>query len=108
MRLAITALCLVGCQHVSELGDSPSIIAPDAPEVETMRVVAVEHEPPPPKPAVAPFDPLARVHGTTKRWFLALSPQQRHAVHRICRMRKANPCAGLLPGRKGIGELDES
>ena len=95
MRCTLALVLLVGCERAEPLVDAP-LFAPESPEtVEEMRSSTTAQDPPP--PAAAPIAPdLVGVPNTEKRWFLALSPSERHVVRQICRLRRADPCAGML------------
>lgn len=96
LRPAIVLSLLAGCERADPPALPPSLVAPDAPELETIASTTTAHDPPP--PAAAPIAPdLVDLPNGSKRWFLALTAHERHAVRQICRMRKANPCAGMLP-----------
>ncbi len=103
-RIAMLTL-LLGCEHAEPPVGPPSFAAPDAPELESMRSSTTANDPPP--PAAAPIAPdLVGLPGTEKRWFLALDKHQRHAVRQICRARRADPCAGMMPRRENDDRPD--
>lgn len=103
MRLCVAlaiASSVPGCERADPPVGPPAVPAPEPPPVEAIRSTSVAHEPP--APAAMPVDPaLAEVPGPMKRWFLALDREQRHAVRRFCRARRADPCLGLLPAPRG-------
>lgn len=126
-RIALlTLVSTAACERAEPPVGPPVIEAPDAPAPSAMRSSTTVADPPP--PAAAPIAPdLVGLPTTVKRWFLALDKQERHAVRQICRARRTNPCAGMLPiprgpdgapsadpltaqlalvGRDGRGELD--
>jgi hypothetical protein len=67
------------------------------PEVDAMRSSTTMHELMPP-PAFAPIGPdLGGVTRDEKGWFLSLTAENRHLVRQVCRARRRDPCAGMLP-----------
>ena len=94
LRRAVVLTLLVGCER-AEPPVAPPLFAPDAPEIETIESTTAAHDPPP--PAAAPIEELAIIPRARRQWFLALSPRDRHVVRQICRIRKSNPCAGMMP-----------
>ena len=95
---SIVLVVFLGCERADSRVDAPALIGPEAPEVEAMRSTSTAHDPPPPKPALSPD--LVGIPGREKRWFLTLNREDRHIVRQICRLRRHNPCAGMLAPRR--------
>lgn len=104
MRAATLALLalVTACEHRSELEPAPRLVTPTAPEPTSLELASTEREPAPPKPAAAPVSPdMINIPGRLRRWFVTLEAEERVAVRSICRARRHDPCAGLLPRPKG-------
>lgn len=97
MRLSAVAVLLLGCERIGPEADAPQLVSTDAPELDAMRSSTTMHELMPP-PAFAPIGPdLGGVTRDEKGWFLSLTAENRHLVRQICRARRRDPCAGMLP-----------
>jgi hypothetical protein len=97
MRLSLVAVLLLGCERIGPEADAPRLVSPETPEVDAMRSSTAMHELMPP-PAFAPIGPdLGGVTHEEKGWFLSLTAENRHLVRQICRARRHDPCAGMLP-----------
>ena len=84
----------------------PTLVTPATAEHAALDVVGTEREAAPPRPAAAPVPrDLVRIPGHLRAWFTTLAPEERVAVRSICRIRRSEPCAGLLP-RRDDGEVD--
>lgn len=114
MRAITLTAFLAACEHVDELVPAPTIVAPEAPPLEAIESSITAREPPPPK--AAPIRPdMINIPARLQRWFASLDGEQRVAVRHVCRMRRDNPCWGLLrpPGAEdsallaSIREIDE-
>jgi len=101
--VAVAALWTLGCERADPPVEAPHLVAPDAPEVESLRSTTTAQDPPPPKAAPVAPD-LVGMPGPEKRWFLALDREERHVVRQICRMQVQDPCFGLMPQRKDESE----
>lgn len=105
IRRVIVLTLLLGCEHVDEPPLAPTLIAPDAPEVEAMRSAVSVLEPPAPRPPIAPD--LVGLPVRLRTWFLALDKEERHIVRQICRVRQSEPCAGLIAIKRDTDEAQE-
>ena len=95
-------LAIAGCEHEDELVPAPALDAPISLEHASIEMSGTEREPAPPRPAAAPAPRDARgIPAPLRHWFVSLAPDERDAVRSICRMRRADPCAGMIPRPKG-------
>ncbi len=98
-------VALIGCERADAIPETPSIAHPIAPDVDAMRSSTAMHVPPP--PAAARILASAMPSSPVMRWFLALTPQERHGVRAICRERQKDPCWRLLPLKHPDGPVPD-
>jgi hypothetical protein len=98
-------LCLTACERadttatVEPLREPIAVVAPQP--VEPPPAISVPHpinprELPPPMPTVRP----------RKTWFSQLARAQQRDVREVCKIRKSDPCAGMLPKPRGDEQRD--
>ena len=102
LRLGFAIVALAACEHQGALEPAPRIVAPESPELDMIRFASSEREPPPPAAAPVPADNIS-LPGKLRKWFASLESEERIAVRSICRVRRDNPCAGMMPR---VGEED--